>query len=401
MALVYRPVISLVGLFFWTRVDMNNSLRFALLAILATTATSASAQTAPAANPAVTPAQPSFQSAPQTQTAPAGQAPATGQPTPAQIQAFNQAAQQQQQQQAQQAATNVYANPAAGATVAPVQYAPATAQIPQQAPVAAPTQLPPLPQATPYEQFTGQYFPSSPGEIRNLRGVVDRTQAAVAAPAKPAKPKTGSISVSLSPGSQPPVVRAYYGNTSSIVVVDSSGAPWPVENFRIGNGTAFALNRMDGPQGSSFALDATVPHAQSNLLLQLSGMKSPVVLELVAGQAEYDARLEIRIQGRGPNAQTPVGASLPSAVDGRLLSVLDGVAPPNSKALNVSGFGSAQAWMLPNGRMLVRTDVKVVSPAPTNFVRSADGTNVYEFMPTSELMGMSNGEFVELQIRGW
>ena len=387
---------------------MNNSLRFALLAVLATSVSSTSAQTAPAApaavNPAVPAGQPTYQ-APPVQAAP-GQAPVgqvAPQPTPAQVQAFNQAAQAQQIQQGQQAATAVYANPGTAPAVNP--YAPAVqqpvAQQVVQAPAGAPTQLPPLPQATPYEQFTGQYFPSSPNEIRTLRGVVDRTQAAVAAPAKPAKPKTGSISVSLSPGAQPPVVRAYYGNTSSIVVVDSSGAPWPVENFRIGNGAAFGLSRMDGPQGSSFALDATLPHAQSNLLLQLSGMKSPVILELVAGQAEYDARLEIRVQGRGPNAQTPIGASLPSGVDGRLLSVLDGVAPPNSKALNISGFGSAQAWMLPNGRMLVRTDVKVVSPAPTSFVRSADGTNVYEFMPTSELLGMSNGEFVELQIQGW
>ena len=266
-----------------------------------------------------------------------------------------------------------------------------------QGPVSPPTALPPLP---PYQQFVDQNFPASPQQIEALRRTVNGYQQVVAKPVEPAKPQTGSISVSLSPGSIPPKIRTYFGNTSSIVVVDSSGAPWPVQNFRLGNAAAFQLNRMDGGGGSSFALDANMPYAQGNLLLQLEGAKAPIVIEVVAGQPEYDARLEIRVQGRGPNAVGPTANSLPSAIDGRMLSVLDGVAPDGSKSLSVS-YGGAQAWMLPSGRMLVRTPVKIVSPAPTSFVSSADGTHVYEFMPTSDLLGMSNGDFVNITVKGW
>jgi intracellular multiplication protein IcmK len=286
------------------------------------------------------------------------------------------------------------------AVVPPVQQVPAqqvAAQQLAQAPVGPPTALPPLP---PYQQFVDQNFPASPQQIESLRRTVNGYQQVVAKPVEPAKPQTGSISVSLSPGSVPPKIRTYFGNTSSIVVVDSTGAPWPVQNFRLGNAAAFQLNRMDGGGGSSFALDANMPYAQGNLLLQLAGAQAPIVIEVVAGQPEYDARLEIRVQGRGPNAVGPTANFLPSAIDGRMLSVLDGVAPAGSKSLSVS-YGGAQAWMLPSGRMLVRTPVKIVSPAPTTFVSSADGTHVYEFMPTSDLLGMSNGDFVNITVKGW
>lgn len=312
--------------------------------------------------------------------APVLPAPATGETLPNPYAIPTQGSQQQQPQQP---------------VLAPQQ--PMVAQSVQQQPVSPPTALPPLP---PFQQFVDNNFPASHQQIEQLRRTVNGYQQTVAKPVEPAKPQTGSISVSLSPGSTPQRIRAYFGNTSSIVIVDSTGAPWPVQNFRLGNAAAFQLNRMDGAGGSSFALDANMPYAQSNLLLQLAGAKAPIVIEVVAGQPEYDARLEIRVQGRGPHAVGPTANSLPSALDGRMLSVLDGVAPDGSKALSVS-YGGAQAWMLPNGRMVVRTPVKIVSPAPTSFVSSADGTHVYEFMPTSELLGMSNGDFVNISVKGW
>lgn len=351
------------------------------------------------APPSATVVQPPVQNAPVIQPQGAGQAPMTPQAVPVvqpsapQLGVGQTAADPSvvnpyvPMPQAQQAPSQLMTQPTQ-------QMAPSIAQ----APMAPPTALPPLP---PYQQFVDRNFPATPQQIEQLRRTVNDYQQVVAKPVAPAKPHTGSVSVSLSPGTAPAKVRAYFGNTSSIVVVDSTGAPWPVQNFRIGNAAAFQLNRMDGAGGSSFALDTNMPYAQGNLLLQLAGAKAPVVLEIVAGQPDYDARLEIRVQGRGPNAMGPVNSNtLPSGLDGRLLSVLDGVAPDGSKSLNVS-YSGAQAWMLPSGRMLVRTPVKIISPAPTSFVSSADGTHVYEFMPTSDLMGMSNGDFVNITVKGW
>ena len=296
-----------------------------------------------------------------------------------------------QQQQTQQ-------QPNQGMTVAAV---PLQAS-PSQAPVAAPASLPPLPPVQhDVDQYSQTYFGVSPDQIRQMYQTVITAQQAVAQPGPAPKPVTGTVSVSLSPGSTPPVIRTYIGNSTSFVIVDSSGAPWPVENFRVGNGSAFELNRLDAGQGSSFVLDTKAPFANSNLVLKLMGVATPVVINLISGQKEVDARVEVRVQGRGPNAVSAVAASLPQGVDSRLLSILNGVSPDGGRVLAINGLEGVRAWMMPSGRMVVRTPVKIVSPASPSFVSSADGTYVYEFMPTTQLLGLVDGQFVTLQVGGW
>lgn len=299
-----------------------------------------------------------------------------------------------------QAAVPQQPNPAQGmnaVTAGPLAANPADTPI-----SAPPAALPPLPPVqADIDRYTQTYFGASPEQIRELYKIVSGSQQAVAQPGPPPKPVTGTISVSLSPGSTPPVIRTYMGNTSTFVVVDSSGAPWPVENFRVGNGTAFQLNRLDAAQGSSFALDTMAPYAASNLVLKLSGVATPVVINLIAGQKELDARVEVRVQGRGPNAVSATGVVLPKGVDSRLLPILNGISPEGGKLLAVNGLEGVRAWMMPSGRMVVRTPVKIISPASPTFVSSADGTYVYEFMPTTQLMGLVDGQFVTLDVGGW
>ena len=270
------------------------------------------------------------------------------------------------------------------------------------APMAPPTALPPLPGPNTAEFALAQdnVMSVTPEQIRELRRLLDARQRAAAELPNPPKPVTGSVSVSLSPGSTPPVIRPYMGSTSSFVVVDSTGAPWPVENFRIANTDLFPVHRLDGPQGSAFTIDTTVPYGQSNLVLKLQGVPAPVVISLVAGQPEHDARVEVRIQGRGPNSTVSTG-SLMAGTDSRLLPVLDGIAPSSGKPLTVGGMGGVRAWLLPSGRLLVRSPVKIVSPASTQFIVSADGTHVYEFAQTTQLLGLVDGQFIQMTVGGW
>lgn len=270
------------------------------------------------------------------------------------------------------------------------------------APVAPPASLPPLPGPNTAEMAwaTDKLMSVTPEQIRELRRLVDERQRATAEIPNPPRSVTGSISVSLSPGSTPPVIRPFIGSTSSFVVVDSTGAPWPVENFRIANPDVFPINRLDGPHGSAFTVDTNLPYGQSNLILKLAGVSAPVVISLVAGQREHDARVEVRVQGRGPNS-TVASGSLMAGTDARLLPVLDGMAPSGGKPLMVDGVAGVRAWLLPSGRLMVRSPVKVISPASTSFVISADGTHVYEFARTTQLLGMVDGRYVPMNITGW
>lgn len=331
--------------------------------------------------------QPQYQQAPGTQ-APGAQAQQMPVPT----------AQQFPGQQPQPVQPVAGPQPGQGMTVAAVPLA----ADPTAAPASAPASLPPLPPVqADIDRYSQNFFGASPEQIREMYRVMSETQRAVAQPGPAPKPVTGTISVSLSPGTTPPVIRTYMGTISTFVVVDSSGAPWPVENFRIGNQAAYQLNRLDQGQGSAFALDTAAPYGASNLVLKLVGVSTPVVINLVSGQKEVDARVEVRVQGRGPNAVSAMGVSLPKGVDSRLLPILNGLSPEGGKLLSVNGLEGVRAWMMPSGRMVVRTPVKIISPASPTFVSSADGTHVYEFMPTTQLMGLVDGQFVTLQVGGW
>lgn len=269
-------------------------------------------------------------------------------------------------------------------------------------PQSAPQSLPPLPSQSTFDQVSSNYTSITPNQIRSFKNELDARQRAVAEDVNTPQPMTGSISVSLSPGSTPSIIRPYINHTTSFVVVDSSGAPWPVENFKVGNKDAFSVERLDAasPDGSSFTIDAKNMYGKSNLILKLKGVPTPVVIDLMAGQKVMDERVEVRVRGRGPNATLAAAGVLPEATDSRLLPVLDGIAPEGGKSVRVIGSESTKAWIA-GGKMVVRTPLKIISPASRSFVSSSDGTNVYVFTPSTQLVGLQDGNVINLSIQGW
>lgn len=302
------------------------------------------------------------------------------------------------QQAPAQTATNPYAQPQMNQVAqipAPQQTAP-TQMTAQAAPSNPPQSLPPLP--SDFELGVQQVMPMSPDEIRFLRRMLDARQKAASEIPNPPKSVTGSVSVSLDPGSSPAVVRPFFGVSTSLVILDSTGSPWPVENFTVGNKMLFNVERLDGATGSSFVISPIQTYGQSNLILKLVGHPTPVVINLVSGQKIHDARVEARVMGRGPNAQV-TSTPLTQGIDSRLLSVLDGV-PPTGRRVTVSGDRVTQGWMMPNGRLWIRTPMTVISPAPLSFVSASDGTHVYELASSPTILGMINNQFVTLKVEG-
>jgi len=315
------------------------------------------------------------------------------------------------QPQAQQVAYPVSAGgqyaPAGVQYAAPQQYQQATSypsQVQgsgQPSPQVAPVGLPPLP--SDFQMGVESAMPLSPNEIRELRRRLDAVQKAASDIPNPPKSQTGSVAVSLDPGSTPALVRPFFGVSTSLVLVDSTGAPWPVENFVVGNKALFQVERLDGGTGSSFVISPLQAHGQSNLIMKLVGIPTPVVINLVLGQKIHDARIEARIQGRGPNAIVS-SASLTPGVDSRLLGVLDGV-PPGGRELIVRATdgraaGASRAWMAPDGKLWLRTALNIVSPAPLSFVSSSDGMRVYRINPSSKVLAMMDGVYVTLTLDG-
>ena len=104
--------------------------------------------------------------------------------------------------------------------------------------------------------------------------------------------------------------------------------------------------------------------------------------------------------GSGPNSkELPTGTALPNSANQLLLNVLDGVAPPGSKQLMVSG-GDCQAWLM-DDRMYLRTRLTVLSPGWIGRMVSPDGMYAYEIQKSSSVLVSQYGNPIELKIEGF
>lgn len=299
-----------------------------------------------------------------------------------------------------QAPAGALAGLPAGAQPAPVVGMPLPAA--QQ----APQNLPPLPagvaqQTAPnFDEVLTQTLGLTPAQIRELRRQQNlRQRAASELPVTPPKQVMGSVSASPSPGSAPPVIRLFTGYASALTFVDSTGSLWPIENYAVGHDKMFDVRRMDSEKGSILSVVPLGTYAQSNLVVFLRGLSSPIVLSFVTGQKEVDLRTDVRIQGLGPNAQVSVGG-LPASTNPTLYTLLEGVAPSDAKELRMQG-GEGRAWLSKTGRLYLRTAMKVISPAWIGSARSADGMSAYEMMPANSIRVLRDGQIETVGLEGW
>jgi intracellular multiplication protein IcmK len=213
----------------------------------------------------------------------------------------------------------------------------------------------------------------------------------------PPKPTATSQFVNLSPGSTPPVIRLSQGFVSSLVFLDSSGSPWPINAYDLGDPSAF--NIQWDKTGNTLMIQAQKLYTYGNLAVRLQGLNTPVMLTLIPGQKAVDYRVDLRVQGYGPNAKSlPLEEGLPASANDLLLHVLDGVPPQGSSRLTVSG-GDARAWLL-NEKMYVRTSLTILSPGWIGSMTSADGTHAYEMQKSPVLLVSWHGKVMQLKVEG-
>lgn len=249
-----------------------------------------------------------------------------------------------------------------------------------------------------FKDMKRELFPLNPEQIMQLKQIQKTNEFAQAAtPGTPPRPTATSQFVNLSPGSTPPVIRLSQGFVSSLVFLDSTGAPWPISAYDLGSPSAF--NIQWDKTSNTLMIQALKMYNYGNMAVRLRGLNTPVMLTLIPGQKAVDYRVDLRIQGYGPNAKTlPTEEGLPPSANNLLLHVLDGVPPPGSRRLIVSG-GDARAW-LANEKMYVRTNLTVISPGWLASMTSADGTHAYEMQKSPILLVSWHGKVMQLKVEG-
>ena len=248
-----------------------------------------------------------------------------------------------------------------------------------------------------FSKTARQMMPLTPEQIKTLRYLFDQSQRAAAADPgdKPPKPTSSSVIVNLSPGASPPVIRLRAGFVTSLVFLDSTGEPWPIQAYDLGNPKSFNI-RWD-QKGNTLLVQAVDTYQAGNLAVMLKDNNTPVMVTLMPGQQEVDYRVDLRLPGLGPNAAA-TASGLPESANAQLISFLDGVPPQGSQELQVLG-GPCQAW-ISGDRLFLRTRLTVLSPSWLSTMRSPDGTNVYELTKAPIVLASSRGNIVQLTIKG-
>lgn len=249
-----------------------------------------------------------------------------------------------------------------------------------------------------FASMTRQMFPLTPEQIIRLKQMYNTSEFAQASTAgTPPKPTATSQFVNLSPGSTPPVIRLSQGFVSSLVFLDSTGAPWPISAYDLGDPSSF--NIQWDKTSNTLMIQAVKLYNYGNLAVRLRGLNTPVMLTLIPGQKAVDYRVDLRVQGYGPHAiSTPTEEGIPPSASDVLLHVLDGVPPPGSERLTVSG-GDARAWLL-NEMMYVRTNLTILSPGWIGSMTSADGMHAYEMQKSPVLLVSWHGKVMQLKVEG-
>lgn len=243
-------------------------------------------------------------------------------------------------------------------------------------------------------------MPLRPDQIQQLISRMSELQRvtapSLADPVRP-HPVMKVETVSLDPSGNPPVIKVAAGYVTSVMVMDATGAPWPIDDI------AFAGKfdvKIPDRAGHIFRIIPQSRFYEGNLTLQLQGLATPVTFRLVAGNEEVYYRYDVRVPAMGPAARPPRFTSANSLIGGDsvMMAVLDGYPPAGAKRLTVTGLDDRTAAWNVNGQVYLRTPHSLLSPAWSSSTSSGDGTTVYAIPETPVLLLSDQGQMVRARV---
>lgn len=305
---------------------------------------------------------------------------------------------------AQQGSVRVTQGPSVQPVAAPVL-------APQLPPAATPTSRGPMPTPLPGGQMAApidlkteaieRIAPLTPKEVLELRRELDARSAAMQQPlTSVGKPVRRVISLDLSPGASPEVVRSAFGQGGVVTFLDAAGRAWPIVDLENYNPSGLEVTIL-GVNGVSIGVKNQGTRI-GNIAVQLQGLSSPVTFAVATGQAEIDYSVEMHLARYLPGAPAPVGAVevLPSLAAPELLNYLLGTPPQSARQLSADNAG-VRAWQVNAQTMIVRTEALLASPRYSRRQSSANGLTVYELPISPKLILAAQGQMQSVSLTGF
>lgn len=250
-----------------------------------------------------------------------------------------------------------------------------------------------------FEDTLRSQFPLTPEEIRIIR---ERRLEATRAENEPLQsPEMRMRTVEHDVNDpEPLVVNVSRGYASSLVFFDETGAPWPIkpveEQGAIGDESAFR-SFLVSEDRNVLVWEVTEDFRESNALIDLEGLSSPVVVKLDGRTDSVDARVSVRLPGHGPNARSePSTSSQFEDVPQSTISLLNGDIPQSAKEYDIVGAPGTAIYY--DDWLYVRTRARLMSPPAHSQVSSPTGYRVYQISPTEQLLFSHEGEVREARV---
>ena len=250
-----------------------------------------------------------------------------------------------------------------------------------------------------YNEALKQLMPMRPDQIRKLLDTFKESRQASETPITDPVPKVEVETVSLDPNQVPPVIKTSPGRVSTLIILDSTGSPWPIQDVSWA-GKFEVTPPEEG--GHVVRITPQSAHTMGNISIRLVDLITPITFTLQTGLDEVDYRFDARIPKQGPLAKTPLiengGLKTVTGGDENLVQMLDGTPPGNAEKLKIDGTdGRTSVWRL-TGRIYLRTPLTLLSPAWSSSVTSADGMNVYVLNDTPVILLSDEGRMVRASI---
>ncbi len=251
-----------------------------------------------------------------------------------------------------------------------------------------------------FESAVGALLPLTPDEIRRLLDRLDASQRAASSFPQGVEPEAEVVvhTVSFDPSRPPPVVYVHAGFVSTISIVDASGQPWPIADYGVGG--SFDVP-PPGEGGHILRVTPQTRHGQGNLSVRLAELATPLTFRLVSGTPTVHYRFDARVPQFGPNAEMPLieQGLARAAGDPVLMTILDGVPPPNAEPVEVAGVDeTTRAWRI-GEQLFLRTSLTLLSPSWEKSVTASDGMRVYALVETPVMLLSDNGLMVRARLR--
>lgn len=250
-----------------------------------------------------------------------------------------------------------------------------------------------------------QYTPAEITEMRHIVDQFDKSKSGVYV--ESAKVIRRRVQVGMAPDSPVEEIRLNAENAGSIVFTDALGSPWRVVDVIAPPGYItvekhdnvvifFPGARQQGRQDQSES--GSQRFGRGSIQVMLEGLKSTVPFSLSYGLSkEVDGQVEAQIQAKNPASQASMVRADVIDVDESAEMFLDGEPPKNATALRTS-LKAVKAWIY-NGRLYVRTNLALHSPAYKNYGSSAAGMSVYRFDGVPSIInGLVDGRIVSVGI---